>query len=219
MCWAAHIWCCPNLWSRRNPQVFDPTVVLTTTRVDSVTGMVVTPGMFITQLRQYCCQSLIFNGCCNAGKRALNHPVKPHVPDAACSFLPDRIHMDNAGVWCEGVQFASHPVSKRAPTAISRSHSCTAKFAVWCRAFPACPDSTDNPLQLRQPFQRAGDRHFCSSEKFTQRGTACAMPTPPPTYSIGFCALPASGALARLRHVGNSLRFQGGEPWFQIAAG
>ncbi len=219
MCCAAHIWCSPHLWSRRNPQVYDPTVVLTQRRVDSVTGMVVTPGMFITHCAQYCCQSLIFNGCCNAGNKHLNHLVMPHVPDAACSFLPVDIHMDNTGVWCEGVQFAGHRSSKRAPTAISKSHSCTAKSPLWCHAFPACPGSTDNLLQCAQPFQRAGGRHFCGSEKFSKAGTACAIPTPPPTYSIGFSLLPASGALAQLRHVGKSLRFNGGEPRFQVTAG
>ncbi len=111
------------------------------------------------------------------------------------------IQMDNFGVRSKGgLQLPGNTVIEAAPTAISRSHSCTARLAALVPCIPACPDSTDRPHQRPRPFsvQVAGICVMAINSR--NAGTACAMPTPPPTYSIGFARQLTSAAPAQLLH-------------------
>ena len=131
------------------------------------------------------------------------------------------IHMDNAGVWCEGVQFASHPVIKTC------THGDKQIALLHCevRRFGAVHSQHAQIVRIirfncAQPFQRAGDRHFCSSEKFTQSGNCLRHAHA--TANVQHRFLRLCQHLARLLDFGMweiHFVFNGGEPWFQIAAG
>lgn len=49
------------------------------------------------------------------------------------------IDMNHFGMRRKGIELACHAVIKRAPTAISKSHSCTIKFAALVPCMPSMP--------------------------------------------------------------------------------
>ena len=111
------------------------------------------------------------------------------------------VHVDHFGVWREGIELTGHAIVKARADGdqqIALLHRQVCRL--WYHASPACRDSRDNQHPPHPALSACRWPASWSPPGIRAKPvTACAMPTPPPTYSIGCLRLRQH--LTRLFHL------------------